>query len=718
MPNEGSKPSESAFDKKIQEQTAVTAFQLVWGWVEKLGYKAWEMKKVRDAMRSYAQTYLERHGMVKVLGMSKPVPLHQIYTAVRVIQRDYLGEFLDPERMHKAFKEAGRRQPMFATDKAIQGIQVANQEPFLNLLGAPGGGKSTFLRRLGLEAMLARTPGDRVDSRLRGLSSKYEHTLLPVYIELRAFRTKPIDLLGLITEEFTTCKFPMSRKFVEAALDSGQLLVLLDGLDEVPGEKLSEVIDHVRDFVDRYGEQKEIANRFVTSCRTAHYKNAFPRFTDVVLADFSDDQIRQFSKNWFASMQDKQAKAAEKFFKTLQEEANASALELARTPLLLTFLCLTFDKDQVLPPVRAALYKRALDLLLREWAAERRVHNEPVYQELNAELEIDMLAEFAEPLFRDDRFFFTRQNVTDHIRTFLNTQLNAPRTLDADKILEAIEVQQGLIVRRAQDTYSFSHLTIQEYLTAKILWHNRKQLWKDVVRYHLFDDRWAVVFELMAGMGEPDELFELMAAVCQKELNKAIAREEEFKKILHWVTTNSQFDPKIPSQEAALARIQLLSLATLQVPAFLGANDLSIPDGVETVFLLMRLREQLAKGSNSNLNPVELESFGVGSDWEGNHEQLDYLVSWFLGAQYFQGNRAAFSAAKELLVLRKSNIHAVNRVLGIPERNVKMNYSGMNRYLHGCNTIFRCKTAAYRISAETWGDVCKTIISTTASQSR
>ena len=73
----------------------------------------------------------------------------------------------------------------------------------------------------------------------------------------------------------------------------------------------------------------------------------------MVIADFSDDQIREFAANWFYTPMDPKGDADERFLSRLHEQANAGALELARTPLLLTFLCMTFQHGQDLPPTRA-----------------------------------------------------------------------------------------------------------------------------------------------------------------------------------------------------------------------------------------------------------------------------------------------------------------------------------------------------------------------------
>lgn len=54
----------------------------------------------------------------------------------------------------------------------------------------------------------------------------------------------------------------------------------------------------------------------------------------------------------------------------------------------------------------------------------------------------------------------------------MSDTLDAPKRLDGEAVLKAIEVQQGLLVERATETYSFSHLTLQEYLTAKYVVDN------------------------------------------------------------------------------------------------------------------------------------------------------------------------------------------------------------------------------------------------------
>ncbi len=514
------------FNEKVAEESAKTAFELGWKIVTKLANMAWEEVKVREALENYAARYNERHGHLKLFGAHNPIPLHQIYTEAEIVKAEFLSAFADQREMEESFKRGSRQHQAFRTERR-DAVQVANETQFLNLLGAPGAGKSTFLRKLGQKALMGRTSGGRIWENLKA-EAAYRHEKLPVMIELRKFRAEAIDLVGLITREFTTCGFPEAQTFVDGALKEGGLLILLDGLDEVPDARLTDVVEHLRDFVDRYGARGPDGNRFVTSCRTAHYRAYFRKFTDVVLADFSDGQIEQFARNRFRSEADIIDKTAANFLTTLHEPEHAGSLELARTPLLLGFLCVTFDYRKELPATRSKLYQRALDILLREWGASNRVHDEPAYKDLNSDLELDMLANLAEELFLHDRFFFTRDWAKGGIRKFMEECLSAPKSLDADQILTAVEVHQGLIVKRASDSYSFSHLTIQEYLTARRIWDQGEACRKRLIENHLFEARWHVVLELMAGFGEADRLLLTITDRCCSEAAKGSDNERRF----------------------------------------------------------------------------------------------------------------------------------------------------------------------------------------------
>lgn len=203
---------------------------------------------------TYVKKYLKRHGQIQVLGMSQAISLDDIYTNVRMLDADTVKLLESVDGLEQVYREANQRSLGRKESAKQKGMEVANAQKYLCVLGGPGIGKTTYLRKVGLEALLRKV-------------GSYDHKKIPVFLELKRFRDPDLDIKTCIVKEFETCGFPDPEKFSEHALKSGDLLVLLDGLDEVPTDNFNIVVQSIKDFSDQYSE-----NRFITSCRIAAYK--------------------------------------------------------------------------------------------------------------------------------------------------------------------------------------------------------------------------------------------------------------------------------------------------------------------------------------------------------------------------------------------------------------------------------------------------------------
>lgn len=528
---------------------AVPIFEQLWGYtvgqiraarkdVEDVQQAQEALRQLETALQDYQTKYLDRHGFVKVMPglMKEPMPLETIYTAVKFLNERSLRYFATPEALEETYREKGRRsfQP---EGERYDGLSIAKDKSRLMVLGQPGVGKSTFLRKLGLEA-------------LKGQHGQLQSQQIPVLIELKTFRGSNINLKAILTEEFDVCGFPNAAAFTDSALKTGKLLILLDGLDEVPTHNLNPVIDHIEAFVTQYDQ-----NTFVASCRTAAYHSSFRQFTDVTIADFDDEQIEQFIRRWFSAAIDQKAETADRYWQLLQKSENAAAKELAQTPLLLTFLCLIYDREQTLPSNRSTLYGDALNILLKEWSAQKRLEQDPIYKGFHPELEKELLSEIAYGSFVEDRLFFSKADITERIGTFLADTLDATRYLDGEAVLKAIEKQQGILVERATETYSFSHLTFQEYLTALYIVNNQRV--QELVSQHVTDRRWREVFLLVAGlMGR--RVHELLEAIDQ-QARADVSHHPKLVNWLRWAARVTQGDT--PEMRAFEKRAIALAIA-------------------------------------------------------------------------------------------------------------------------------------------------------------
>ncbi|MBD0265193.1 MAG: NACHT domain-containing protein, partial [Tolypothrix sp. Co-bin9] len=642
-------------------------------------------KLIFAASNQYEKNYEERHGILKVLGMREPVKLESLYTSVQFLDDDTIQNFESIENLENFYRQAKARRFQSQDGSKQEGIKVANDKQYLMVLGGPGAGKSTFVRKMGLEA-------------LKGKKGDFQHACIPVFIELKRFESNNINIETFIAKEFSICGFPSPDEFAAKALEEGKLLILLDGLDEVPTKNLTEAISQIENFVDKYDQ-----NRFIASCRTAAYRSAFRRFSDVSMADFDDAQIKQFIYNWFHCEADKQAKTGEKCWELLQKPENKAAKELAHTPLLLTFLCLVYDRSQSFPDNRSVLYRKALRILLEEWASEKRILRDEIYQGLHTELEEILLSEIAYTGFESDRLFFSQRDIVQQIKTFLASNLNAPQHLDGESVLNAIAVQQGILVERAEDVFSFSHLTLQEYLTAQYI-DDYRQVEKLVVE-HLTDKRWKEVFLLVAGLmrSGTDDLLLRMEKETQKYINTP-----KLQALLNWaeqVTAGSLGDFKpVGKRAVAIAIVNsdtiVNSEANAIANAYVIANPNSNPNAIANPNAItnpnaIAITNTITKAINDSRKLEKLKIFN-NINFTFLIERLKNLRAKVTDDQQRLEARLVFPERLQKILLNAFNLN--QEMVNLSKEEAE----ALGNYLYANHLIIQCKQAAVRVSPQTW----------------
>ncbi|AKV66993.1 NACHT domain-containing protein [Microcystis panniformis] len=634
-------------------------------------------------LREYTQRYWDRHGMIKVLKMSKPMDLESIYVNVKCLGnlvRDYYDENLENK-----YRESKQRRFNFRDDGKKDGLLLANQEQYLMVLGDPGIGKSTFLRKVGLEA-------------LKGKQGSYQHPLTPVLLELKNFKENEINIQALIEEEFKICGFPNVEKNISNKLEKGELLILLDGLDEVPTANVYNVIEKIQDFVDRHHK-----NRFILSCRTAA-RTHLQRFTDIEIVEFDDQQIQSFIEHWFSSELDRKNETAKNCWELLQKEEYKSAKELAHTPLLLTFLCLVYDENQSFPTNRSRLYQDALRILLEKWSAEKRLPNRGlVYENLSIEQEEILLSEIAYQNFVADKLFLEKREVVKQIKDHLKQNLNAPQHLDGEKVLKTIEIEQGILVERARDVYSFSHLTLQEYLTAQYIYDN--DLIEEAVKNYVTETRWQEVFLLVAGLmrGKADKLLLAMEKEAHNYLTTPLG--QKLVPILQWadeMTKDSVDSPIKPVGRRAIANYLVIAnvfaygIAIAYVPEIIHVIAINIatviteilftPDLIDEFVLLVNLlaQDRIVSKVNFYQLSADLEAFKqiIPDDKATKKERREFAD------QFLKMWNTAFNLTPELLNLSIQEIRKIDK-----------------HYFYINLLVLCCQKVAVNISPTVWQEI-------------
>ena len=375
------------------------------------------------------------------------------------------------------------------------------------VLGGPGVGKSTFLRKVGLEA-------------LKGKDGNFAHECTPIFLELKRVTKVPIDVKTLIVHELEICGSADPEQKAMKALESGEFLILFDGLDEVPTVIVNDVTHEIADFVDQYRQ-----NRFIASSRISAYKGGFTQFAEVEMTDFDDSQVKAYINNWFAStsnggqQSDGEMEAANLCWLALNASEHKATKALARNPLLLAFLCMVYKGEQNFPQNRTDLYREALNIFLKKWPAEKHIRRDSsISQSLNVLTIKEVLFEIAAENFKADRVLFRGDELVNQIREFCQKSTDTAPSFDASKTLDTILIDSGLFVERVNGLYSFFHLTYQEYLAASHFVST--QSIQRLVTEHLYDERWREVFLFAAElMPEADSLLLEIETEATKSIN-------------------------------------------------------------------------------------------------------------------------------------------------------------------------------------------------------
>ncbi len=495
------------------------------------------------------------YGKMQLLDVSQPVDVDNFYVEVNILEQVTSQQWLELADLLQEFNPTTDNFDRLGLGRVRQqrvpGLAAVENHDRLMVLGKPGSGKTTFLQHLAVECNAGNFQPDQV----------------PIFIRLKNYAKSAkaendFKLFNSIHRELYSCGIS-EEKVTETILFQGRGLILLDGLDEVPAEDELEVVEQIRQFSEYYYK-----NKFVITCRIAASQYRFTGFTEVEIADFNQQQIESFAQKWFVAVaknnQSEGLATATRFIEKLNRLENQQVRELAVTPILLHLTCLVFQAKSKFPSNRAKLYEQGLDILLRKWDETRGIQRYEVYRALTLPHKKDLLAYLAAITFEQGYYFFEDSQIKDLIANYLNTlpkfsrdvplkrlfsaEHLSPNLMDSEAVLQAIEAQHGLLVERARGIYSFSHLTFQEYFTARYFANRHQpQSLKKLVD-HITDKRWREVFLRVPSIGDnADEILLLM----KHAVDQLVATDEEIQNFLSWVNEKS-LTVNVPYKPAAV----------------------------------------------------------------------------------------------------------------------------------------------------------------------
>lgn len=386
---------------------------------------------------------------------------------------------------------------------------VLEQHPQLALLAAPGGGKSTLIKRLAVAYTDPARRGQAADD-------LPQRDWLPLFFRCRELRglarNSFADLIAVLSErEHVRQHSAAFRAAIDAALVEGRILLLVDGLDEIAdsGDRAAFVCT-LRSALQAYP-----GTAFVVTSREAGFRHVAahlaPICTHATLSSFNADDIRRLSVAWHREVVgDTEKVRADAEQLAADIVANDRIERLAVNPLLLTTLLLVKRWVGSLPTRRAVLYGKAVEVLLMTWNTEG--HDAIPQEEALPQLcyvAATMMLEKIERISRPRLAELIRQ-----AREALPTELGYVQG-SVEDFIHRVEDRSSLLMMTGHDVedgllvefFEFRHLTFQEFLAARAMvegWHpgrDDSDTLADVLETHFNDEKWREVIPLAAVLG-------------------------------------------------------------------------------------------------------------------------------------------------------------------------------------------------------------------------
>jgi len=395
------------------------------------------------------------------------------------------------------------------------------------LLGLPGSGKSTVIKRLAT-AYAFRPRKDQVNDSLP------DKEWFPIIIRCRHLGDRAkLPILEILKEvrsraEIPEADGPQFEKLLSQTLQTGSALLLIDGLDEISNESTRiAFVTQLRLFLAMYP-----SSALVVTSREAGFRTVGSALSGdcehYSMAPLSAESITALIASWYREIGGTQKEIqinAERCKSAIL--SNNRIAELASNPLLLTTILLIRRWVTQLPTKRSALYAKAVEVLLISWNVEGHspLDQDEVIPQL-AFVALEMMRLGVQRVFQADL-----QRMLQQARSAMPDVLSFSKTSPSE-LISRVELRSSLLLQSGnemhegtiQPLYEFRHLLFQEFLAAKAIVEGYSTEGPShppeaMLRNFLTDDSWEEVVALTASLSgrRADPLIRELTVIAQEE---------------------------------------------------------------------------------------------------------------------------------------------------------------------------------------------------------
>ena len=392
------------------------------------------------------------------------LPLEKVYTRLKIVPRQRGGNqreticwgdviWVEDSRRDEIWLEARANK---ANPCDVFAMLKENKDVMTIVEGNPGIGKTTFCLKLAYE----------------WASQSNSAISVPEFELVLLLKCRDID--GDLTKAITGQLFPkdMSKdareelfRFLEDIKNQERVLIILDGLDELP--------ENSKHYVDDLLHRERWACCYVLA--TTRQEKGIeirkqPQFVFnlfLQIEGFTQEDSFEYIRRHFKIAGPEQLSKGEKLIEEIKE--NALLRDLQTNPLNLLLLCVVYeDHEGELPSSRTDLYQVIVVCLLRRYCAKHDVKASKKDSDLETQFERDIhcLGKLAWSCLLNDRHSFFEEELEE---------LESRNEKLVVRELGFVYMEESLKRLKPQHEYCFLHKSFQEYLAASYIAHKLRR---------------------------------------------------------------------------------------------------------------------------------------------------------------------------------------------------------------------------------------------------
>lgn len=376
------------------------------GWLFEKGKNKYDEHKLEQAINNLSERIIKVTKVKTIYKGDDSIDLHEFYVPTRIVNIDTSINFV--------------------TDISRRSIV---------LQGTVGQGKSIFMRYLTYQEA---KQGERI----------------PLFYELRRLDDNE-TLTSALSKQINNWIAEFQESDFKKVAKTGDLVLFLDGFDEVPYDKVKKLLSEIEGWCERYPNmQIVISSRPEADIQLSNYLKVFK---------LSEYRFYEQSLLIDKLVEESESKT---LLKQAIKDSNTEIQELLKTPLMVTLFVMNYRGSLEIPTNQHEFYKNLFTILISRHDKTKPGFKREANSSLNEVQLQEVFEEFCFVTFSMNILVFDDNKAIEVIKECLENQniTDNPRL-----VLRDLSKNLCLILKDGLD-YGFIHKSIQEYYYASFIY--------------------------------------------------------------------------------------------------------------------------------------------------------------------------------------------------------------------------------------------------------